>query len=312
MDMRRLEVFCKVVELKSFTKAAEVLSLAQPTVSEHMRSLEESLGGRLVERLGRQVIPTPLGKMFLPYALEILRLRDSARQAVELFQGRLSGHLLVGASTIPGTYLLPGFIGAFKAELKDIEITLKIGDTAEISEAVALGNLEAGLVGSAVSDRRLVQEELFQDELVLAVYVGHPWAVRDAIAPSEIFDHPFVLRERGSGTRMTMNRTLATHGVDPDRLTVVAEMGSTEAVRLGIRARIGASVLSRLAVAEDVERGSLVQVPIDGILFRRSFRLVLRKNREVSPLCKAFVERLRSAASAANEAAGHAPYTHAP
>ncbi len=297
MDMRRLEVFCRVVELKSFTKAAEVLSLAQPTVSEHMRSLEEELGGRLVERLGRQVLPSPLGKMFLPYALEILRLRDSAMQAVELFQGRLSGHLVVGASTIPGTYLLPKFIGKFKAGHPDIQITLKIGDTVEVAEGVSLGVLEAGLVGSAVSDRRLVLEELFQDELVLAVYLGHPWAGRKTIAPSELFDHPFILRERGSGTRMAMNRTLREHGLDPDRLPVVAEMGSTEAVRLGIRAEIGGSVLSRLAVDEDVARGTLVLVGIEGITFRRSFHLVQRKGREVSPLCRAFVDQLRAAAS---------------
>src|SRR5512137_631650 len=109
MDIRRLEVFCKVVELKSFTKAAESLLLAQPTVSEQIRSLEESLGEKLLDRLGREVLPTPAGRLFYQYAQNIIRLSEEAIQSMAQFKGRLSGNLILGASTIPGNYVLPRY-----------------------------------------------------------------------------------------------------------------------------------------------------------------------------------------------------------
>jgi len=293
MDMRRLEIFCKVVELKSFTKAAKALSLSQPTVSEHIRAVEEDLGERLIDRLGREVVPTPAGKVFYQYARNIIQMCDEAVQALEQFKGNLAGSLVLGASTIPGTYLLPRIVGDFKALHPAIRITLRISDTAGVVEEVLEGSLETGLVGSKWNDRRLELEELFSDELILVVFPGHPWALRGRIKPGEIAGEPFILRERGSGTRMVMNRILEQHGFDVSRRTEVAEMGSTEAVRQGIKSRIGVSILSRHAVAEDIEQGRLVQVAIDGIRFFRPLYLVQRKNRRVSPLCSAFLDHLR-------------------
>jgi DNA-binding transcriptional LysR family regulator len=294
MDMRRLEVFCKVVELKSFTKAGEALLLAQPTVSEHLRTLEDMLGEKLVDRLGRQVLPTPAGKIFYQYARNILQMREEAIQALGQFKGNLSGRLILGASTIPGTYILPKLIGSFKSAHPAIQITLRIGDTAEIVEGVVAGDLEAGFVGSKWNDRRLVMEEVFSDELVLAVVPEHPWAQKGGISVEELPGEPFIHRERGSGTRMAMTRILEDHGFDPSRLMGVAEMGSTEAVRQGIKARIGASILSREAVAEDIRHGSLVAVEIEGIAFLRPLYLIQRKNRQTSPLGAAFLLHVRT------------------
>jgi DNA-binding transcriptional LysR family regulator len=104
MDIHRLEVFCRVVDLQSFTKAAEASYLTQPTVSEHIRALEEALDEKLVDRLGREVLPTPAGKILYRYARNIIALRDEAIQALDRYKGKLSGHLLIGASTIPGTF----------------------------------------------------------------------------------------------------------------------------------------------------------------------------------------------------------------
>ena len=293
MDIRRLEVFCKVVELKSFTKAAESLLLAQPTVSEHMRTLEDMLGEKLVDRLGREVLPTPAGKIFYQYARNIIRLREEAIQSLERFKGNLSGHLVLGASTIPGNYVLPKFIGEFKSRYPAIRITLRIGDTASVMDEVLEGNLEVGVVGSRSNDRRLVSEELFSDELVLAVPPDHPWAARSSINLDDLATEPFILRERGSGTRTAMTRFLEENGFDVSKLSVVAEMGSTEAVRQGIKARIGISILSLQALTEDIKLGLLVPVQINSLLFRRPLYLVQRKSRERSPLCSAFLDYLR-------------------
>lgn len=293
MDIRRLKVFCKVFELKSFTKAAEALSISQPTVSEHIRALEKALGERLIDRLGRAVVPTPAGKVFYRYALSIIQMLEEATQALGQFKGRLAGRIILGASTIPGTYILPRFIGTFKTEHPAIRFTLRISDTAEIVQEVLETNLEAGLVGSKWNDRRLLLEEVFADELVLAVYPEHRWARKRKIALEELVDEPFILREKGSGTRMVMNRIMEDQGLDPSRLPIVAEMGSTEAVRQGIRFRIGVSILSNQAVAEDLRQGTLVLVEINNVRFFRPLYLIQRKNRQITPLCQAFLAYLR-------------------
>ena len=293
MDIHRLEVFCKVIELQSFTKAADAVCLTQPTVSEHIRVLEEDLGEKLIDRLGREVLPTPAGKILLRYARDIIKLRDEAIQALRKFKGELSGSLLIGASTIPGTYFLPQLIGSFKLMYPSIQITLKITDSADVVTRLLDGSVEIGLVGAKSDDRRLLLEEVFSDELLLVVYPGHPWAEREHVDLSELDGEPFILRERGSGTRQVMARSIEEAGFDPVRLNPVAEMGSTEAVRQGIKARIGISILSSQAVAEDIERGTLVAVPLRDRHLYRSFYMVQRKKRQTSPLCAAFIEHLR-------------------
>jgi len=296
MDIHRLEVFCKVVELQSFTKAAEAVYLTQPTVSEHIRSLEETVGEKLIDRLGREALPTSAGKILYQYARKLIQLRDEALQALEKHKGVLAGRLIIGASTIPGTYILPPFIGSFKADHPSIQITVRISGSGEVVEGVIGGELEMGLIGARWEDRRIVLEEVFSDELILAVFPKHPWARRKTVNLDELAGQPFVLREKGSGTRMVMNELLLKNGFDPSRLSGVAEMGSTEAVRQAIKAQIGISILSCHAVAEDLERKSLVAVGLGGVRLFRSFYLIQRKNRQPSPICTAFIDHLRSRA----------------
>lgn len=293
MNIHRLAVFCKVLELQSFTKAAEAVCLTQPTVSEHIRALEEVVGEKLVDRLGREVLPTPAGKILYQYARDIIQLRDEAIQAIEKFKGNLSGALLIGASTIPGTYILPELIGEFKKMYPSIQITLKISSSAEVVEKILDGTVEFGVIGARWEDRRITLEEAFSDELVLTVFEGHPWEDRKSVRIEEVAGEPFILRERGSGTRMVMNQALDAIGFSASRLNVVAEMGSTEAVRQGIKAKIGISILSYRAVAEDVDRGSLATVPVEDIRLSRPFYLAQRKNKQLSPLCSAFLNHLR-------------------
>ncbi|MFZ5774167.1 MAG: selenium metabolism-associated LysR family transcriptional regulator [Thermodesulfobacteriota bacterium] len=289
MDLHRLEVFCKVIELKSFTKAAEAVFLSQPTVSEHIRTLEEGVGQRLVDRLGREVLPTQAGQLLYKYAQKLLRLRQEAIQALESHSGAVVGHLYAGASTIPGTYILPRLIGALKEQAPGITITLFIGNSRKVADGVLAGDTEFGVVGARWSDPGLEWQELFDDELVLAVPPDHPLAGQEAIAPHQLAGIPFVVRERDSGTRRVMTQLLEQH-LDLGRLTVAAEMGSTEAVRQAIKARVGAGILSSRAVEEDLASGSLVAVPIAGVQLRRPFYLVRRRNRNPSPICAQFLD----------------------
>ena len=225
MDLRQLEIFVKVTELKSFSKAAEALFLTQPTVSEHIRTLEQELGVRLLDRLGRGAESTAAGRLLLSHATRILQLQREALQAMDSFQGRLAGELLVAASTIPGEYVLPPLIGRFKEKFPDIAITLLIGDSRAVVDWVAEGRAEVGVVGARLPHRGVEYRELMPDELVLVVPAGHPWHGKKEVGLEDLRTEPLLLRERGSGTRAALESALAQAGLDlsafRDRKSVV-------------------------------------------------------------------------------------------
>ncbi|OQX06168.1 MAG: LysR family transcriptional regulator [Desulfobulbaceae bacterium A2] len=292
MDIRRLEVFCRVVELKSFTRAADAVLLSQPTVSEHIRSLEEEIGQRLVDRLGREALPTQAGRILYRYGQKMLQLRQEALQSMESHGGRLAGRLHLGAGTIPGTYLLPRLLGRFRGEHPGIKATLRIAGSQLIAQEVLGGELELGVVGASWHETGLDWQEIFSDTLSLVVPPTHPWAGREAIPLDELSGAPFVLRERASGTRRAVGQLLDSHGFNPALLQEVAEMGSTEAVKQAVKAGLGVAILSCRAVAEEVQAGLLACVPLEGIEMRRPFYLIRRKRRELAPACAAFLELL--------------------
>ncbi len=293
MDMRKLDVFCKIVELKSFTRTAEAVLLSQPTVSEHIRSLEEELGYKLFDRLGREVEPTPVGLILYDYGKKILRLQHEAQQAVEHYGGRLIGRIKIGSGTIPGTYILPELIGRFRNQYSSIKATLRIAGSRLIAGEVLAGELEIGVVGARWNENGLQWQKVFGDELTLIVHAGHPWADRKEVGLDEVIAEPFILRERASGTRKVIEQILEEHGVKPSDLKEVAEIGSTSAVKQAVRAGLGISILSGRSVEQDVLCGALVTVPITGIRrMHRPFFLIQRKNRALSPVADVFLKYL--------------------
>ena len=289
MDLHRLEVFCKVYETKSFSRGGKACMLSQPTVSEHIRYLETFLDVQLFDRLGRQVLPTRAGDILYDYARRILNLRREATRALEQYRGKMSGELELGGSTIPGQYILPSLIGKFKQTFTDIRIKLVIADTMNITNMVLEGSLELGVVGAKIKNSKLEFDRLFDDELVLAISPNHKWAARSSISLDDLASAPFIMREQGSGTRMMMLQILEQAEFDPQRLNVVAEMGSTDAIRQAVKAEVGVSILSQRAVADDLDFRKLLKIPIKDISFARHFYLVTHKRRSRSPLGEAFV-----------------------
>lgn len=297
MDLRQLEIFVKVAQLGSFSKAAEALFLTQPTVSERIRGLEEELGARLLDRLGRGAAPTKAGQLLLGYAQRILELHREARQALDQFQGRMSGELVVGASTIPGEYVLPALIGRFKDKYPDIAVSLLIGDTQRVLDWVLEGRVEAGVAGAMIAHRSLEYRELMPDELVVVVSAGHPWHAKKVATLEEIRAEPMIVRERGSGSRYALERALAEVGLDLSAFRVVGEMGSTQAIKQAVKAGVGMSLISKRAVAEECHHGILHCVKVKDLRFRRAFYLVVSSVRTRSPLAEAFLAFLVSESS---------------
>ena len=298
MDLRRLEIFVKVAELGSFSRAAEALFLTQPTVSEHVRALEDELGVQLLDRLGRGTTPTRAGTLLLGYAQRMLTLAREAAQAIEQFQGRVSGELTIGGSSIPGEYVVPALIGAFRGKYPDVRISLLIGSSREVQQWVEEGRVEIGVVGAAPSGRPLQARQLMDDEIVVVVGADHPWSTRKTVSLDELKAEPMIVRERGSGSRETFERALEGVGLDLGAFRIVGEMASTQAIKQAVRAGVGLSLISRRAVLDECRARLLVCVTIRDLTISRAFHLVTHRDRSRSPLAQAFLAFLESSAAA--------------
>jgi DNA-binding transcriptional LysR family regulator len=294
VDLRRLEIFLKVAELGSFSRAADALFLTQPTVSEHVRALEDELGVQLLDRLGRGTTPTKAGTLLLGYARRMLTLAREARQAIEQFQGRVSGELVLGGSTIPGEYVLPALIGAFRAKYPDVSISLRIGDSRQVQEWVEQGHVEVGVVGALPASRTLESRPLMGDELVLIVPPEHPWVARKTVTPEDVQREPLIVRERGSGSRQTLEDALKEAGTDLTAFHVIGEIASTQAVKQTVRAGLGVSFVSQRAVEDECRARLLACVKVRSFTVSRAFHLVTHKDRSRSPLAQAFLAFIES------------------
>jgi len=281
-----------VVELRSFSRAAKAVYLSQPTVSSHIKDLENHFECRLVDRLGREVIPTKAGSLLYGYATKIIALKQEAENALADFHGKIKGRLTIGGSTIPAGYILPPLLGRFKEDYPEVVVTLVQGDTERIIRDTLGGNVELGIVGAKAKEVQLVQKKIIDDQMFLITPRRHRWATKRYVVMGELIREPFIMREPGSGTRKSIELVLDKSGHSLDALNVVAEMGSTEAVRQGIKAGVGVSILSECAVAEDLTTGSLNKVKIKGLSFKRAFYLTFHRHRTQSPLCRTFIRFL--------------------
>jgi DNA-binding transcriptional LysR family regulator len=294
-DLRQLEIFCKVLELESFSKAANAVFLAQASVSERIATLEGMVGARLFDRMGRQVVPTAAGKLLYKHACVLLEMKKTVCNEMQDFLGIKKGEIHIGGSTIPGEYILPKVIGRFREKNPFVSIILNIADTSKIENRVLKGDIELGVVGSKSSQDSLICLELWDDELVLAVSKGHKWADKKEIGIKNLSKEPFILRETGSGTLKIIKEYFNAAGADNiDSLNVVARFGSSTAVKEGIKSGLGISILSSRALETELKNGILKALKIKGLSMMRKFYLIRDKRRSVSPLCQVILDFLKT------------------
>jgi DNA-binding transcriptional LysR family regulator len=289
LDLHKLEIFYWVAELKSFSQAAELLSLRQPTVSAHVQELESALGGKLLYRIRGRVSLTPLGQLLLDRAKTLLAFKRETVAAIEQFHGTLSGELWIGGSNVPGEYLLPQRLGAFTRKYPAIRPILRISDSAGIIDDLLDGKVELGIVGFKTDDARLAFEKVWDDEMILAVPRDHPWSGRKAVQLADLRTEKFISRERGSGTLDSLRQLLTKSRQSADELLSISmELGSTEAIKSALLAGFGISILSRISLSHELAEGSLVEVPIRGVTMRRDFYQVYHSRRPLHPIAQAF------------------------
>ena len=295
MDMRRLEAFASVYELGSFSKAGQKLYLSQPTISAHIAALESELEVRLFDRLGRSVLPTQAADILYRHARDTFASLEKARAEIALLRQEVAGSLVLAGSTIPAHYLLPPVMAKFTAKYPGVSLRLSVGDSATAAALVASGGAELGVVGADTGQAELEFTPLVEDDL--AVVVGRTRLASGAaeLSLAELESMPWVMREPGSGTRAALEAALSEAGLDLRTLKVAAVVDTTTALLQCVRGGMGLAVTSRLAAAELVEHGELLAVPAPGLTLRRTFSLVLHRQRHLFPVARVFADFLKDA-----------------
>lgn len=288
MNIKQLEVFVAIATTGSFSKGAEVACITQSTVSQHIATLEDNCGVLLFDRTGRGAIPTEAGKILLAHARQVLKALKETEQAILNFRQAEGVELSVGGSTIPGTYLLPKAIAALRGRSPGIIVKVDIGDSNEILAKLSGELIEIGIVGTTADDKLFTSEPLGHDEILLVVRKGHHWCGRGVIALEDLLKEPLIVRGKGSGTNDVVEAALRKQGIKTSGLTVSATLSSSEAIKQAILADCGAGFISEMAVRQELKQGELVSIKLSGITINRSFSLVHRKGRALSPAAAAF------------------------
>lgn len=288
MDIHQLRVFCAVFRNRSFSQAAVDQRLTQPTVSEHIADLERQLGVSLFDRAGRSIHPTPEAGILFARANDLIEQMAAIPEAIASSRKDLSGQIVIGASSIPAVYILPTAIATFRKKHPEVSFQVRAGDSREIAERVLAHELTLGIVGSQILRGHLRYRSLMEDELVVVV-PAQGWEEFSSLR--RLAKLPVVLREEGSGTRREAERILQAAGVDPAELTVAAVLGSTDAVKQGVKAGLGWSVVSRRAIDEEIAAGTLRVPPITSRM-RRSFYAVTHTRRSLPAAYQVFVDYL--------------------
>lgn len=297
MEIHHLKIFVSVYKNRSFTRASELLHISQPTISEHVKNLESSLNCKLFDRLGRSIMPTREADVLFPKAVKLLDDLGRILEEVAATGTGIRGSLQIGASTIPGSYILPVEAHAFKQLYPDVSFEILIEDSARITEMVLRHDLLCGIVGAIMEPGRLDYLPVVEDELILVASPG--MKLKKNVSLKDLEQIPFLLREKGSGTRQTTENHLNKKQTDLNRFTIVATLGSTSSIKQAAKAGLGAAILSRIAVREELADGILREIPINGLRIRRSFYLVRRKNRTLPAQYQAFCDHLLQSATAA-------------
>jgi len=289
LNFNQLRLFLAVAEHGGMTRAAEAVFVSQPAVSASVAELERQLGVPLLEHVGRRVVLTEAGRSLADYARRIFTLAAEARRAMDETRGLAWGSLAVGASTTIGIYLLPAVMGDYHARYPAITLTLIIENTDLVLERLRAGALDLALVEGPVSGDDVIVEPYREDELVLVTAPTHPLALPRSATAADLATVPFLLRERGSGTREIVEASLQAHGVT--RIAAM-ELGHTEAIKHGVAAGLGVSILSVLTVQREVADGTLALVRMADLTVTRTLWLVQRREARLSSAARAFLPLL--------------------
>lgn len=290
MDFHQLYVFTKVVEHKSFSKAADAVFLSQSTVSSHIQTLEKTLNVHLFDRIGRESIPTPYGERLYVWAQKILLMKDQALLDLNSGMAEFHGIMRVAVSSVPGQFILPRMVKRFRDEFPKVTFDITQSSSKLVAEQVVNGSVDFGILGEKYENERLHYIPLMKEKLVLITStetdLSNPVSIHD------ILHLPFIMRHADSGTQSILEKTLKSHQISKDKLNIIAYTDDGQSLIQFVIQNVGISIVSEI-VAKDYEAKKLINLyEIDTFNEERYFYLVYNKNKTLSLTSKLFIDQV--------------------
>ena len=276
IDLTKLHAFLYAAETLSFSKAAKRLHLTQPTVSHHIKSLENDLGAELFERSGSELSLTEAGQILLPWARKLIRQAIQTQEMMDSLQNKIVGSIRIACSTTTGKYLLPQLAARFHNTYPWVKITILSCTPDYVVPNLLESDANLGVISREVNDDSIEIQEFFEDHIILIAPANHPWALRPFIEPADLLEEPFIIREPTSGTRRVLLGELSKHDITLDDLNVFLEVGNAEAIVETVSAGYGVSFVSRLSASCALEQGKIISIPISGIKLQRTIFMIRR------------------------------------
>lgn len=294
ITIQQLEILIEVIEAGSFTRAASQLLLSQPTLTKHIQNLEAMIGSRVIARSNAGVSLTSEGRVLYDYARRICRIREEARDKLQKMKSLETDEIIICASNIPSTYILPQVIAGFSSLRPDTHVRVQVGDSHEAQAMVLSDEAEIGFIGKEIHEKKLHTEPIWKDELVLAAPGEGSFFKPGRVALPDVMNAPFIVRERGSGTRDALEKYLQkTFAATLLDFRTVLEMGSSEAIKEAVMAGVGVSIISNLAIRRETRMGLLTVVPIDLFFLERNFYLIYKKKFKLTACQQDFLNYVR-------------------
>jgi DNA-binding transcriptional LysR family regulator len=290
MDIHQLKVFTSVFRNKSFSKASEELNLTQPTISNHIKALEDEFACKLFDRLGRTIMPTKEAEVLFSHSLEVIEKASVLKEAIVDMKKDLTGKLIIGASSIPGVYLMPRIMTEFQKRYPSITFQIVISDSRGIIDSISRHEVLLGIVGAKIGSDQIHYVPFIEDELIA---VSSPALVKESkMTLKELVKLPMVVREEGSGTRRETEKFLESRGVSLEGIKLAGIFGSTDAVKQAVKAGLGVSILSKFSVADELVHKILHEIKLTDIEMKRKFYIVTHKKRTLPRVYDAFLKHI--------------------
>ncbi|MEG0775564.1 LysR family transcriptional regulator [Clostridium sp.] len=289
--IEELKTFMAVVEYKNFTKAAVAINLSQPSVSLHIKQLESYFGVTLVERSIKQkkISITNAGYLLYKRAGEIINILEQTKNELTNYEETLSGNLRIGASFTIGEYILPSFLGRFSKEFPDLNLEVKIGNTASVCDMIKNKELDIGLIEGVVPSSHFKYEYFLRDEMVIALYNNHP-LVGKPLSIEKLQNQTWISREDGSGTQEYLMMFLAANNIVPKNIVV---FGSNYAVKEAVINELGITIISSHVTNKDVKNGEISTIPL-GEKYIRYFSYILPMESTPSKAIRIFTDKIKN------------------
>ncbi|MEX1247733.1 MAG: LysR family transcriptional regulator [Anaerolineales bacterium] len=277
METEKIETFLYAAESLSFSEAAKLLHLSQPSVSHQIKTLEQELGVSLFSRSSTGLELTESGRVLLPWARRLIHDVGSLKELMTSLEQEIVGDLRISCSTTAGKYVLPQIVARFCKRYPGIRARILTCRPERAAMDLMEGEAHIGVVSSELNDPNFEAQHFFNDNVILIAPAGHPWARRASIEPHELLDEQLILREPESGTRRVLLEELAKHDINVDDLRILMELGNAEAIVATVAAGYGVSFVSALAAIDQIKQGSLISVPVEDMTLVRYIYMIRKK-----------------------------------